>query len=112
MLQRLAPRRQQQKNLARGLKFGTTGIHQPFGVLVDKGTIFGRKLVTYLDAGASTTPNYIAFLAATPANWQGVQDVIFKDGVITVSERGARTIEIRGGPAFDSAYSKAVRYNG
>jgi hypothetical protein len=88
------------KPLARGLEFGTTGLHQPFGVLLEKGTIFGRKLVSYLDAGESTTRTYIAFLATTPANWQGVQDVAYKDGVITVTERGTRTLEVRGGPVF------------
>jgi len=88
------------KPLARGLEFGTTGLHQPFGVLLEKGTIFGRKLVTYLDAGASTTRTYLAFLATTPTNWQGVQSIAYKDGVVTIAERGARTIEIRGGPAF------------
>ncbi|MFN0103977.1 MAG: hypothetical protein ACKV2U_18075 [Bryobacteraceae bacterium] len=88
------------KPLARGLEFGTTGLHQPFGALIEKGTIFGRKLVAFLDAGESTTRSYVAFLAATPANWQGVQNVSYKDGVITVNERGARTVEVRGGPLF------------
>jgi len=87
----------QKKPLARGLEFGTTGLHQPFGVLLEKGTIFGRKLVTFLDAGASTTRTYIAFLAATPANWQGVQNVTLQNGLIKLTERaGGRTIEIRG----------------
>ncbi len=84
------------KPLARGLEFGTTGLHQPFGVLLEKGTIFGRKLVAFLDAGESTTRSYIAFLAPTPANWKGVQDLTYKNGVITITERGERTIEIRG----------------
>jgi hypothetical protein len=88
------------KPLARGLEFGTTGLHQPFGVLIEKGTIFGRKLVSYLDAGESVTRTYLAFLAVTPAGWQGVQSVTMKDGVITIAERGARTIAVRGGPAF------------
>jgi hypothetical protein len=86
------------KPLARGLEFGTTGLHQPFGVLLEKGTIFGRRLVSYLDAGESATRSYVAFLAVTPANWQGVQNVTYKDGVITVAERGTRTLEIRSGP--------------
>jgi len=88
------------KPLARGLEFGTTGLHQPFGVLLEKGTILGRKLVAYLDAGESATRTFIAFLAVTPAGWQGVQNVSFKDGVITISERGTRTVEIRGGSLF------------
>ncbi|MBL8241465.1 MAG: hypothetical protein JNM66_28830 [Bryobacterales bacterium] len=88
------------KPLARGLEFGTTGLHQPFGVLIEKGTIFGRKLVTYLDAGATTTRTYVAFLATTPANWQGVQNVTYKDGVITITERGTRSLEVRSGSSF------------
>jgi hypothetical protein len=88
------------KPLARGLEFGTTGLHQPFGVLIEKGTIFGRKLVAYLDAGASTTRTYMAFLATTPANWGGVQNLSYKAGIITVSERGTRSIEILGAGAF------------
>jgi hypothetical protein len=88
------------KPLARGLEFGTTGLHQPFGVLTEKGAIFGRKLFSYLDAGASSTRTYYAFLAALPDAWQGVQNVTYKDGVITIAERGTRTIEIRSGRLF------------
>ena len=88
------------KPLARGLEFGTTGLHQPFGVLLEKGAIFGRKLLAYLDTGQSTTRTYLAFLAETPANWQGVRNVSYKDGVVTVTGRDARTLEIRGGPLF------------
>ena len=88
------------KPLARGLEFGTTGLHQPFGVLLEKGTIFGRKLFTYLDAGEATTRSYIAFLAVTPAGWQGVHNVSYKDGVISVEERGTRKLEVRSGPIF------------
>lgn len=88
------------KPLARGLEFGTTGLHQPFGVLLEKGMIFGRKLVSYLDAGETTTRSYVAFLAPVPANWQGVQSVTHKDGVITLTERGTRTVEIRSGVLF------------
>lgn len=88
------------KPLARGLEFGTTGLHQPFGVLLEKGSIFGRKLFTYLDAGQSATRSYVAFIAATPAGWQGVRSVNYKDGVITLTERGGRTLEVRSGPIF------------
>lgn len=91
---------EQSKPLARGLEFGTTGLHQPFGVLVEKGTIFGRRLFSYLDAGASTTRSYAAFLVKVPAAWQGVQSVTYKDGVITVAERGTRSVEVRSGPLF------------
>ena len=38
---------------ARGLEFGTTGLHQPFGVLVKEGSILGRPLLHWLDAVSS-----------------------------------------------------------
>lgn len=88
------------KPLARGLEFGTTGLHQPFGVLLEKGSIFGRKLFSYLDTGASTTRSYVAFLAPVPANWQGVQSVQVRDGLIILTERGTRKVEVRSGPLF------------
>lgn len=91
---------EQKRPLARGLEFGTTGLHQPFGILLEKGTIFGRKLFTYLDAGDSVTRSYAAFLAKTPAGWTGVQSVVYKSGVITVTGRNGGTIEIRGGTLF------------
>ncbi|MFM7320014.1 MAG: hypothetical protein ACKO5K_00640, partial [Armatimonadota bacterium] len=58
--------------LARGLEFGTTGLHQPFDVLTAKGSIFGRPLVAFLDAGASITRSYLAFTAPLPSGWTGV----------------------------------------
>ena len=39
------------KPSARGIEFGTTGLHEPFGVLLEKNTVFGRKIWEYIDAG-------------------------------------------------------------
>ncbi|MXY83422.1 MAG: hypothetical protein F4Y91_15500, partial [Gemmatimonadetes bacterium] len=38
------------KPFARGLEFGTTGLHQPSPVLLEKGQIFGRYLFPYIAA--------------------------------------------------------------
>lgn len=88
------------KPLARGLEFGTTGLHQPFGVLLEKGQIFGRRLTAYLDTGASTTRSYAAFLLHLPNDWKGVDRVTVANGTITVQERGLRRLTANGGSIF------------
>jgi len=84
------------KPLARGLEFGTTGLHQPFGVLVEKGKIFGRRLTAYLEPGQSETRSYVAFLAPIPKDWNGVEKVTLHNGTLTIQERGTRTVTVAG----------------
>ena len=76
------------KPLARGLEFGTTGLHQPFTVLIAKPSIFGRPTFTYLDAGASATRSYAAFLVKVPREFRGVDRVLYRRGQIVIYERG------------------------
>jgi hypothetical protein len=86
------------KPLARGLEFGTTGLHQPFGVLVEKGRIFGRLIYSYLDAGESHKRSYTAFLAKIPKDYSGVDRVSLRDGNLMIHGRGgAAAISIDGG---------------
>ncbi len=73
---------------ARGLEFGTTGLHQPFPALMEKGRIFGRRLFAYLDAGQTETRGYSCFLARIPKDYQGVDRVVVRDGRVTLYERG------------------------
>ena len=75
------------KPLARGIEFGTTGLHQPFPILVKKGRIFDRPLLDYLDAGESRTRMYSAFLMKAPAGYRGVQKLEILNGKIVVHER-------------------------
>lgn len=70
----------------RGLEFGTTGLHQPFPVLVAKGRIFDLPLYTYLDAGESVTRAYAAFLLRTPPGFEGVEAVTYEGGKLVVRE--------------------------
>ena len=86
------------KPLARGLEFGTTGLHQPFGILVSKGSIFGRRLLAYLDAGESATRSYAAFLIRTPQDFAGVESVVYSKGRIVIRERKqpSRELSIEG----------------
>jgi hypothetical protein len=76
------------KPAARGLEFGTTGLHQPFGVLVRKGRIFDRALYEHLDAGETAAKSYGAFLAKIPPDWRGVARVGYHQDTLTITERG------------------------
>jgi hypothetical protein len=85
--------------LARGLEFGTTGLHQPFKVLTTKPSIFGRPTFTYLDAGESATRSYAAFLIKAPLDFRGVDRVVYRGGQLVVHElRGERELTIKVDP--------------
>lgn len=91
----------QNKPLARGLEFGTTGLHQPFPILLQKNRIFGRLLYTYLDTGETTTRSYATFLLKIPADWQGVQRITIAQNKTIVEERGTqRKLEVAAAPAW------------
>ncbi len=65
---------------ARGLEFGTTGLHQPFSVLVKKGRIFDRPLYAYLDAGQTEARSYACFLFRIPQDYTGVARITYASG--------------------------------
>jgi hypothetical protein len=73
---------------ARGLEFGTTGLHEPYPTLVKKGTIFGRPIYQFLDASETQARSYIGFLAEIPPGYQGVDDLVLENGTLTLTERG------------------------
>ncbi len=77
------------KPFARGLEFGTTGLHQPFPILIKKGRIFDRAIYEYLDAGETATRSYANFLFEIPPDYQGVVSLSYADGRITLRERDA-----------------------
>jgi hypothetical protein len=72
------------KPAARGLEFGTTGLHQPVGILVAKGRIFGRPI----------TRSYAAFLFKIPVDYRGVERITYDSGHLTLHEQSS-------GPARD-----------
>jgi hypothetical protein len=77
------------KPAARGLEFGTAGLHQPQGILVAKGKIFGRPLYVHLDAGQTATRSYAVFLFKIPGDYHGVERVRYEGGRLILHERGA-----------------------
>ena len=75
---------------ARGLEFGTTGLHQPGPVLVEKGKIFDEQLFRFIDADETQVFSYACFLAEIPANWKGTDGVTYDDSELTIVESGQR----------------------
>ncbi len=73
--------------LARGLEFGTTGLHRPFPDLVRKGRIFGRPIVEFLDASESATRSFVGFSATIPETYRGVAEAKLHGRVLTLVER-------------------------
>jgi hypothetical protein len=74
---------------ARGLEFGTTGLHQPYSTLIAKSRIFDRPLFQFLDAGQTVARTYAAFLVKLPSEYHGVADLSYGAGRLVLSERGA-----------------------
>lgn len=75
------------KPAARGLEFGTTGLHKPFGDMLAKGTIFDKPLCEYIDAGQTLIKSYTAFLSKIPADYRGVEEIDYMEGKIVIKER-------------------------
>lgn len=90
------------KPFARGLEFGTTGLHQPGPVLVEKGKIFDRHLFRFIDAGQTQTFSYANFLIKIPQDFNGVESVLYDGTQIVILERGRKEREMRMevGPLF------------
>jgi hypothetical protein len=77
---------------ARGLEFGTTGLHQPYPILAQKGRIFGRALFAFLDTGAEESRSYTMFLATVPAGFAGSETVTRKGHEVTIKPRGSTEV--------------------
>ncbi|MBN1291314.1 MAG: hypothetical protein JXB48_05685 [Candidatus Latescibacteria bacterium] len=86
------------KPAARGLEFGTTGLHKPFGDMITKNTIFDRSLFEYCDANQTITKSYVLFLAEIPKGYKGVEEIEYSENTIIIKEKettGKRDITIK-----------------
>jgi len=61
--------------VARGLEFGSTGLHQPYPELIRRGRMLDRPLFSYLDAGESVERSYTVCLSRLPAGTKRVTQV-------------------------------------
>lgn len=73
---------------ARGLEFGSTGLHQPFPILTQVGRIWDRPVMEYLDAGETRTKSYLMFLVKVPSEYRGVREMILEGNQLRLRERG------------------------
>jgi hypothetical protein len=86
---------------ARGLEFGTTGLHQPFPILVKKGRIFDRPLYAYIDAGQTEARSYACFLFRIPQDYRGVASVTYANGRLRLLEhKTSRELTMNVGELF------------
>jgi hypothetical protein len=74
---------------ARGLEFGTTGLHKTWPEVLDMDSIFGKRLYHELEAGESLVLRYYAFMAVVPDNYRGVTSVILVNDTILIEEYGS-----------------------
>lgn len=75
------------KPAARGLEFGSTGLHQPFPILTKKGKIWDRSLFEYIDADQTITKKYAAFLLKVPTDFRGVASLRVEHDRLLLEER-------------------------
>jgi hypothetical protein len=82
---------------ARGLEFGSTGLHQPWPGILAIDTILGRKLYDKVGVGDTVVKTYYAFLSEIPSDFRGVSSVTMSGDKILVEEYGldpGRRIEL------------------
>merc|ERR1712232_562831 len=79
------------KPQARGLEFGTTGLHQPNPILVRHPRIFGLPTFEHLDTGETRSRTYAIFLLRVPDNFGGVHNIEVKGKTLTLTEAGTAT---------------------
>ena len=73
---------------ARGLEFGSTGLHQPWPELLEMDTIFGKKLYEEVDVDETILKSYYTFLSEIPSDYKGVESVTIVGDTIKVEEYG------------------------
>jgi hypothetical protein len=76
------------KPFARGLEFGTTGLHRPGHDLVAKGRIFDQPLYRYIDADETQTFVYAMFLLEISPDFLGVSNAAYDGLTLTLEEKG------------------------
>jgi len=90
---------------ARGLEFGTSGLHRPGHDLVATGKIFDKAIYRYIDAQETQTFRYVSFLVNIPGGYAGVASVNYDGKTITIEEAGGkgRTFSLMASDLFQKA---------
>lgn len=76
----------------RGLEFGTTGIHQPFDVMLqnNKIEIFDKPVFEFIDAGQTTKKEYLCFLVKPDFKISSVKSISMKDADVIIKFSNAK----------------------
>lgn len=77
-----------------GLEFGTTGVHQPFMEVLERGksTIFNHKTVHYIDAGQAVRRKYLSFLVETTGDLSEIESVYIHNGSLFIRQHKNRVL--------------------
>ena len=71
---------------ARGLEFGSTGLHKTWPELLGMEQIFGRKLYEEIGVNDTIVKTYFAFMSKIPSDYKGVESVTMDGEKIRVEE--------------------------
>ncbi len=79
-----------------GLEFGTTGLGQPYELLLENNvTFFGRHSFEYIDAGETIEKTWLCFQALVPDDFVQVISVTVANDKITIADEGD-IVELQG----------------
>jgi len=80
--------------VAFGMEFGTTGLHEPFPVVAEKGKIFNQNIYDFIDADEVLSKSFIGFLAKIPEDYKGVGKIELKNSLLTIKEKNKNSRDI------------------
>lgn len=77
------------KTIYCGLEFNTTGIHKTFREILEKNLtqVLGEKTYSFIDPQEEHIRQYIAFLCDAPADFKGVETIVFKNDELRLIEK-------------------------
>jgi len=75
---------------AKGLEYGTTGIGRSYQDLLSiDSRFYGHQSFFFLDAGQEIEKSFICFQISLPDDYEGVNELFYKDGIIKLLEKNA-----------------------
>jgi hypothetical protein len=83
------------KPFVQGLEFGTTGLGQPYELLLnEKVSFYGRHSFEFIDAGEEITKSWICFMIPTPEAFTEVESLSLNDSQIEMVGNDGQLISI------------------
>ena len=85
------------QTVARGLEFGTTGLHQAWSVVLERDSLLGEPIYETVAVNDTICKSYIMFQTEIPNDFKGVESVEYNNNQIRIYEYGSdpdRNIEL------------------